>query len=101
MRQCLDLERLACNLGEVEETCVLRAEWENLNPYLRGHLLPRLERGDWPALQEIDFDAFDAEDPDALLEYFSLRENYQARLARVHRELNCLAPVCVKTRVFL
>lgn len=101
MRQHLDLERLACNLGEVEETCVLRAEWENLNPYLRGHLLPRLERGEWPALQEINFDAFDAEDPDALLEYFSLKENYQGRLARVHRELNCLAPVCVRTRVFL
>ena len=101
MRQHLDLERLARNLGEMEETCVLRAEWEDLNPYLRGHLLPRLERGDWPTLQEINFDAFDPEDPDALLEYFSLKENYQGRLARIHSELNCLTPVCVRTRVFL
>ena len=101
MKQRLDLERFAAGLRELREASVLGEALGNVNPYLLHTLLPRLERRDWPLLQEIDYDAFEEDDPDTLMEYLSLRENYQYRLERINGALDALAPVCTKVRAFL
>ena len=101
MKQYLDLEHFAAGLREMEESRVMDEAREVVNPYLLHTLLPRLERGDWPLLHEIDYDAFEEDDPDTLMEYLSLRENYQYRLERINGALDALAPVCTKVRAFL
>ena len=101
MRQTLNLDRFSASLRALGENPVLEEAMDNVNPYLLHTLLPRLERGDWPLLREIDYDAFDEDDPDTPMEYLSLRENYQYRLERINGALDALAPVCTKMRAFL
>ncbi len=94
----LDLELLFANLSRTkEDTGIPR---DGVNGYLIDKILVPSMNGETIRLRDIDFDAFDAEDVDDLMEFHNKLECQTDAVMRMAEKLGAICPIPANFRSF-
>lgn len=94
----LDLKRLADLLSQQEDNDSVSKE--GVNDYLLNKILFPCVNGETVRLSDIDFDAFDVEDVDTLVDYYEALLHWVYELEELAKGLGGIRPAAVKRRAF-
>ena len=94
----VDLKLLAGHLSRREDEA--DAVWREVNSYLVHQILLPCMDGTTICLCDIDFDAFDAEDVEALEETYHKKQHQAYALKSLKRTMDGICPVAAPVRAF-
>lgn len=94
----LDLKLLAAHLSRAEEGPAVPSD--GVNDYLLNKILVPSMNGDTLRLRDIDFEAFDVEDVEALANYYDRLHRQSCILAQWAQAVDSVSPAAANFRAF-
>ncbi len=94
----LDLKLLAAHLSRAGEGPAVPSD--NINDYLLNKILIPNMNGDMLRLRDIDFEAFDVEDVDALADYYDRLRRQSYVLGQWAQAMGDVPPVAANSRAY-
>lgn len=94
----VDLELLAGLLSQLEERPSISRE--GVNDYLLDQILFPCIKGADIRLDEIDFDAFQAEDAGELIDFYNRMNRQKAHLEELARNVGGIRPTAIRSRAY-
>ena len=94
----IDLKELARSLAEAEETPTFR--FPEVSDYVLKHIYEPLSNEEPVLFAELDFDAFDESDLNALVEWINAQCSTYNRLCNLNGYFSKAVPVSVTARAF-